>query len=100
MSCSRHRQGYCDGINSIVGGGLLFISHQLIRYESSRGHKINGTKPNQTGNTFGQKKQENQTEENGQEGSQQRTSSPGRDTTNAKHSERETQKAGRGTTIK
>ena len=29
---------------------LLFISHLLIRYESSRGHKIDGTKPNQTGN--------------------------------------------------
>ena len=55
FSC--HRQGYCDGMNSIVVVvGLLFISHQLIRYESSRGHKIDGTKPNQTGNTFGQKK--------------------------------------------
>ena len=55
--CFCHRQGYCDGINSIiVVVGLLFISHQLIRYESSRGHKIDGTKPNQTGNTFGQKK--------------------------------------------
>ena len=29
---------------------LLFISHQLIRYESSRGHKIDGTKLNETGN--------------------------------------------------
>ena len=29
---------------------LLFLSHWLIRYESSRGHKIDGTKPNQTGN--------------------------------------------------
>ena len=28
---------------------LLFISHELIRYKSSRGHKIDGTKPNQTG---------------------------------------------------
>ena len=33
-----------------------------------------GTKPNQTGNTFGDK-QETQPEENGQESSQQRTSS-------------------------
>ena len=51
-----------------------FISHELIRYESSRGHKIDGTKPNQTGNTFGGK-QGKQTEESGQESSQQRTSS-------------------------
>ena len=60
---------------------LSFISHQLIRYESSRGHKIDGTKPNQTGNTlFGEKKQGKQTEGNGQESSQQkRTKSPGRD---------------------
>ena len=36
---------------------LLFISHYLIRYESSRGHKIDGTRPNQTGNMFGGKKQ-------------------------------------------
>ena len=34
---------------------LLFISHCLIRYESSRGHKIDGTKLNQTGNTSGEK---------------------------------------------
>ena len=27
---------------------LLFISLELIRYESSRGRKIEGTKPNQT----------------------------------------------------
>ena len=33
---------------------LVFISHSLIHYESSRGHKIDGTKPNQTGNTFGE----------------------------------------------
>ena len=46
--------------------GLLFISHELIRYESSRGRKIDGTKPNQTGDTFGDK-QGKQTEENGQE---------------------------------
>ena len=53
---------------------LLFISHQPIRYESSRGHKIDGTKtPNQTAN-FGDK-QGKQTEENGQENSQQMTSS-------------------------
>ena len=42
--------------------------------ESSRGHKIDGTKRNQTGETFGDK-QGKQTEENGQESSQQRTSS-------------------------
>ena len=52
----------------------MFIPHQLIRYESGRGHKIDGTKPNQTGNTFGDK-QGKQTEENGQESRQQRTSS-------------------------
>ena len=28
----------------------------MIRYESSRCHKIDGTKPNQTGNTVGDKK--------------------------------------------
>ena len=51
----------------------MLISHELIRHESSRGHKIDATKPNQTGNTFGYK-QGKQTEENGQESSQQRTS--------------------------
>ena len=51
-------------------------------YESSCGHKIDGTKPNQTGNSFGDK-QGKQTEENGQESSQQRTSS--RSTRNRKH---------------
>ena len=64
---------------------LLFISYQLIRYESSRGHKIDGTKPNQTGNTFGDK-QGKQTEENVQESSQQRTSS--RSTRNKKHKQK------------
>ena len=39
-----------------------------------RGLKIDGTKPNQTGNAFGDK-QRKQTEENGQESNQQRTSS-------------------------
>ena len=48
-------------------------------------HKIDGTKPNQNGNNFGEKKRERekqgkQTEDNGQESSHQRTSSPGRDT--------------------
>ena len=52
----------------------MFISHELIRYASGRGHKIDGTKPNQIGDTFGDK-QGKQTEENGQESSQQRTSS-------------------------
>ena len=52
----------------------MFISHELIRYESSHGHKIDATKPNQTGNMFGDK-QGKQREENGQESSQQRTSS-------------------------
>ena len=51
-----------------------FISHELIRYESSRGHKIDGTKPNQTGNSLGDK-QGKQTEERGQESRQQRKSS-------------------------
>ena len=41
---------------------VLFISHLLIRYESSRGHKIDGTIPNQTGDTFGEKKQGKQIE--------------------------------------
>ena len=53
---------------------VVVISHQLIRYESSRGHKIDGTKPNHTGNTF-RDKQGNQTEENGQEISKHRASS-------------------------
>ena len=61
---------------------LLFISHYLICYESSRGHKIDGTKPNQTGDAFGLK-QGKQTEENGQESSQQRTLS--RSTRDRKH---------------
>ena len=54
----------------------------MIRYESSRCHKIDGTKPNQTGNTVGhKKKQGKQTEGNRQKSTtQQRTSSPGRDT--------------------
>ena len=62
---------------------LLFISHKVIRYESSRGHKIDGTKPNQTENTF-RGKQGKQTEENEQESSQQITSSPCRDTEETK----------------
>ena len=45
---------------------LLFISHYLIRYESSRGHKLDITKPNQTGNN---------SEKNRQESGQRRTSS-------------------------
>ena len=58
----------------------------MIRYESSRGHKIDGTKPNQTGkNTFGDNKQGKQTEENGQESSQQRTSIVAIDKKNRKH---------------
>ena len=51
----------------------------MIRYESSRGHKIDGTKSNQTGNIF-RKKKGKQTEEKGQNSSQKETSSPGRDT--------------------
>ena len=35
---------------------LLFISRCLIRYESSRGHKTDGTKPDQNGNTVGEEK--------------------------------------------
>ena len=50
----------------------LFISHELIRYESSRGHKIDGNKPKSN-------RQGNQTEVNRHESSHQRTpSSPGR----------------------
>ena len=56
------------------GVSVNHISHELIRYESSRGHKIDGTKRNLTGKTFGDK-QGKQTEENGLESSQQRTSS-------------------------
>ena len=44
-----------------------------VSHESSRGHKIDGTIPNQAAN-FGDK-QGKQTEENGQESNQQRTSS-------------------------
>ena len=40
----------------VVIACLLFISHYLIVYESSRGHIIDGTESNQTGNTFGEKK--------------------------------------------
>ena len=53
-----------------------YIHTLTDRYESSRGHKIDGTKPNQTeNNTFFGDKQGKQTDENGQESSQQRTSS-------------------------
>ena len=43
-----------------------------VRYESSRGHKIDRIKSNQTGNNFGEKEKEKirarkQTEDNGQE---------------------------------
>ena len=50
----------------------LFISHQLIRYESGRGHKIDGTKSNQTGNNFGKKRKEKKRKA-GQESRQKRT---------------------------
>ena len=43
-----------------------------------RGHKIDGTRPSQTRNKFGEK-QGKHTEYSGQASSQQRTSSPGRD---------------------
>ena len=52
----------------------IFISHKLIRYESSRGHKQDGIKRNQTENTSGDK-QRKQTEENGQESSQHKKTS-------------------------
>ena len=66
---------------------MVLISHyQLIRYESSCGHKIEGVTPKQTGNEHGQTKQNKinkqgrkQTEGSGRESSLQRTSSPGRD---------------------
>ena len=70
------------GIAPEIGRNPLFISDELIRYESSRGHKIDGTKPSQTGNTF-EEKQGKQTGENGQESSQQRTLS--RSTRNREH---------------
>ena len=45
------------GVDKCYSGGrflqvvvVVVFSHELIRYESSRGHKIDGTKPNQTGN--------------------------------------------------
>ena len=51
----------------------------MIRYKSSRGDKIDGTKPNQTGYTGGDQKQgRNQTEGNGQNGGEQRITSPER----------------------
>ena len=50
----------------------LFISHQLIRYESGRGHKIDGTKSNQTGNNF-EKKRKEKKRKAGQESRQKRT---------------------------
>ena len=58
----------------------LLASHyrdKLICYESSHVHKMDGTKPNQTGNMVG-KKHRKQAEGNGQKSSQQRTLSPGR----------------------
>ena len=39
-----------QGRNRCVVVVVVVLSHELIRYESSRGHKIDGTKPNQTGN--------------------------------------------------
>ena len=55
----------------------------MIRYESSRGHKIDGVTSKQTGNKHGRRKQNKvnkqvrkQTEENRRESSLQRTSSP------------------------
>ena len=35
---------------------VLVISHELICYESNRGHEIDGTKPNQTGTLCSSKK--------------------------------------------
>ena len=44
----------------------LFISHELIRHEYGRGHKIDGTKPNQTGSsTVGEKKQNRESRQKG-----------------------------------
>ena len=42
------------------------ILHLVIRYESTHGKKIDGTKPNQIGNTVGEKTQGKLTEESGQ----------------------------------
>ena len=39
-------EGNLKGMDVVV----VVFSHELIRYESSRGHKVDGTKPNQTGN--------------------------------------------------
>ena len=60
---------------------LLFISRSLIRYESSRGHKIDGakTKTNWEETRSEKNKHGKQTEESRRESSLQRTWSPGRD---------------------
>ena len=56
---------------SAVSSGSIY---GYLTSTDCRGHKIDGTKPNQTGNTFADK-QGKQTEQNGQKSSQQRTSS-------------------------
>ena len=51
--------------SGVLGGGsstasiqlLMFISHEVIRYESIRGDEIDRTKPNLTGNMVGEIKQ-------------------------------------------
>ena len=60
---------------------FLFISIWLIRYGSSRGHKTDGTKSNSTGTRSEAKNREGRPwgGEMGKKGSQQRTSSAGRD---------------------
>ena len=49
---NNHYRSLKKNLNAPRPSGVVVVvfSHQLIRYESSRGHKIDGTKPNKTGN--------------------------------------------------
>ena len=59
---------------------LLFISHQLVRYESSRGHKIDSQIKTNPERTRSEKKKTGKVVEgSGRESKLQRTASPGRD---------------------
>ena len=84
--CSLIFRRGCFG--DLLGDQIVVLPPSLIVEPLSRGHKIDGTKPNQTGTTFGDK-QGKQTEENEQESSQRRKSS--RSTTNnRKHKQNHT----------
>ena len=67
-------------LREMLSAVVVYVTLSLIRYESSRGRKIDGTKPNQTGKNCGEKNPGKADRRNGQESSQQRTSSPERDT--------------------